>query len=33
LGYRWQSRLLGREVVIGPEISYEDSSADAGLRP
>ena len=31
LGYRWQSRLLGREVVIGPEISYEDSSADADL--
>lgn len=31
LGYRWESRFLGHGVVMGPELSYEGSSADADL--
>ena len=27
-GFRWETRLLGQKAVLGPEISYERSSAD-----
>lgn len=30
-GFRWQSSVFGRDLVIGPELSYEGSSADADL--
>lgn len=28
LGYRWQTEMGGRQIVIGPELSYEKSNAD-----
>ncbi|AUH33412.1 outer membrane protein [Paracoccus tegillarcae] len=31
LGYRWQTQMSGRQIVIGPELSYEKSSADASF--
>lgn len=31
LGYRWQTEVRGRQVVIGPELSYETGSADASF--
>lgn len=32
LGYRWQTAMRGRQVVIGPELSYEKSNADASFN-
>lgn len=31
VGYRWQREMRGRQIVYGPELSYEGSSADAGF--
>ncbi|TRW96048.1 porin family protein [Paracoccus sp. M683] len=31
LGYRWQTTMAGRQIVIGPELSYETGGADASL--